>query len=187
MREEAAANEALLIDFSAMEAAKMAAGGGGEASAGAGWMPPGAVGGATGGAGPSWPANAPVYQPFPSIPPPAGVYPGFDPMDNNAPPPPYGGYHPMPPNYQSQDTKPKPAAPPVSPIPPSDEKKSPEKPPAGFNIPPNNLSNSSNNSLPSSTETSPAGGNKPSNMNNLQVAIQSALFFFTQLFNLNFT
>nr|CAG4635066.1 EOG090X0DNH [Alona affinis] len=158
MREEAAANEALLIDFTAMEAAKAASVGGGEASCTAGWIPPGA--GAAG--GPGW--AGPAFQPYPSIPHPAGAY-GYGPMD--APPPPYGGFTTLPPNYQPQDTKP--AAPPVSPVPPSAQQKSPEKPPAAsFNIPPNNLSNSSNNSFPSSTETSPAGGSKPSNVNNLQ-------------------
>lgn len=161
MREEAAANEALLIDFGAIEAAKAAAAGGGEAGAcAAGWVPP----------------AAPAFQPFPSIPPPAGGYPGYPgygPMDAamNAPPPPYGGGYPMPPQYQPQETKP--AAPPASPPGPVvNEKKSldkQDKQSPSFNIPPNNLSSSSNNSLPSSTETSPAAGNKPSNMNNLQV------------------
>ncbi len=152
MREEAAANEALLIDFNATEAAKMAVGGG-EATGGAGWMPPGA------GPNPGWVHPGANFSPFP--PGPMGAYPGYGPMDSAmSPPPPYGGY-PQPPTYQTKDVKP----PPASSAPPMDEKKQ-QPPPPSFNIPPNNLDTSG--SLPSSNETSPAG-NKPVNSNNLQV------------------
>nr|CAG4642041.1 EOG090X0DNH [Eurycercus lamellatus] len=156
MREEAAANEALLIDFNAMEAAKMSDGAGWmpppgpRGDGGAGWMPPPG----SGGGGPAGWVQPPGFAPgFPV------GYPGYGPMDNAmSPPPPYG--YPLPPNYQPQDTKP--AAPASSAPAPEEKKQQPS-----FNIPPNNL-NTNSNSSPSSNDTSPAG-NKTLNTNNLQI------------------
>lgn len=143
MREAAAAEEALLIDFNATEAGKMGSGQ-------VGWVHPGQpVAGAVGGPSQGWmpPPNA-GYAPYPS------AY--GPPMDAMSPPPPYG--YPLPPSYQHPEKPPMASAP----HPVSDEKK-----PPSFNIPPNNLGGDSN-SNPSSKDNSPTGNSKPLNTN-LQV------------------
>lgn len=143
MREAAAAEEALLIDFNATEAGKM--GGGGPDL---GWVHPGQPAGATGGPGPVWMPPHPGYVPYPG-----GAY---GPMANAmSPPPPYG--YPLPPNYQPQEKPPMAASAPH----PTENEKQPV-----FNIPPNNLST---DSKISSKDNSPTGDSKPLNTN-LQVA-----------------
>lgn len=143
MREAAAAEEALLIDFNATEAGKM--GGGGPDL---GWVHPGQPAGATGGPGPVWMPPHPGYVPYPG-----GAY---GPMANAmSPPPPYG--YPLPPNYQPQEKPPMAASAPH----PTENEKQPM-----FNIPPNNLST---DSKISSKDNSPTGDSKPLNTN-LQVA-----------------
>jgi hypothetical protein len=145
MREEAAANEALLIDFAATEAGKFGGGGGAEGpvvwgqqgpqGAGAvGWIPPQAGF-----------AGYPPGAPFPSAD-------RYGPMDQaaNSPPPPYGYPYPQAQSF--------PGAGPVE-----EEKK---QPPPSFNIPPNNLGA---NEKPTSNEKSPTGPSKPLNTSNLQV------------------
>lgn len=141
MREAAAAEEALLIDFNATEAGKMGSGQ-------VGWVHPGQpVAGAVGGPSQGWmpPPNA-GYAPYPG-----GAY--GPPMDAMSPPPPYG--YPLPPSYQHPEKPPMASAP----HPVSDEKK-----PPSFNIPPNNLGGDSN-SNPSSKDNSPTGNSKPLNTN----------------------
>ncbi|KAK4003203.1 IST1 homolog [Daphnia magna] len=142
MREAAAAEEALLIDFNATEAGKM---GGGNL----GWVHPGQAAGATGGPPQGWmpPPNA-GFAPFPG-----GAY---GPMSAMSPPPPYG--YPLPPSYQQQEKPPIASAP----HPLMDEKKLPS-----FNIPPNNLGTNSN---ASSKDNSPTGNSNSKPLNtNLQI------------------
>ena len=143
MREAAAAEEALLIDFNATEAGKM--GGAGAV----GWVHPGQpVAGAVGGPPQGWmPPPHAGYAPYPG-----GAY--GPPMGVMSPPPPYG--YPLPPSYQQEEKPPVASAP----HPVMDEKK-----PPSFNIPPNNLGGNSN---PSSKDNSPTGNSKPLNTN-LQV------------------
>lgn len=155
MREAAAADEALLIDFNATEAGKLA-GGHGQSF---GWVPPGQPIGATGGA--SWMPPHPGFAPFP--------HPVHGPIDNAmSPPPPYG--YPLPPSYQQQSEKP-PAA--SAPQPQVDEKKQPS-----FNIPPNNLGA---DSKPPSKDDSPTNNCKTLNTN-LQVCIYYSLPYWTSLY-----
>lgn len=142
MREAAAAEEALLIDFNASEAGKM---GGGDL----GWVHPGQAAGATGGPPQGWmPLPNPGYAPFPG-----GAY---GPMGAMSPPPPYG--YPLPPSYQQQEKPPMASAP----HPVMEEKKSPM-----FNIPPNNLGT---DGYRSSNDNSPNGNSNTKPLNtNLQV------------------
>lgn len=147
MREEAAANEALLIDFAATEAFKFGGGGasgggpGGSApppqathAPGLGWVPPQQVG-------------FDGYPHFPAA--------GYGPMDQaaNSPPPPYS--YPYPPG-----AAPFPSAGPV------EEEKKQKPPSSSFNIPQNNLSASEK---PSTNEKTSTGPSKPLNNSNLQV------------------
>lgn len=148
MREAAAADEALLIDFNTTEAGKM--GGGGANGPSLGWIPPGQPTGMAGGA--NWMPPHAGFVPFPG-----GAY---GPMDSAmSPPPPYG--YPLPPSYQQPEKSPIASAP-HSQI---DEKKQPS-----FNIPPNNLSS---DSTPPSKDTSPSNNSKTLNTN-----LQVRLFFF---------
>ncbi len=141
MREAAAAEEALLIDFNATEAGKM--------GGAVGWVHPGQpVAGAVGGPPQGWmPPPQAGYAPYPG-----GAY--GPPMGVMSPPPPYG--YPLPPSYQQEEKPPLASAP----HPVTDEKK-----PSSFNIPPNNLGGNSNSS---SKDNSPTGNSKPLNTN-LQV------------------
>nr|CAG4650484.1 EOG090X0DNH [Sida crystallina] len=83
MREEAAAQEALLIDFNASEAGKVPEGAiGGWGPPGGGKVPEGAYG------GPGWAAPAPGFAPYP---------PGMPPSAVATPPPPYSFSLPAPP------------------------------------------------------------------------------------------
>lgn len=149
MREAAAAEEALLIDFNATEAGKM---GGAGPGAPFGWVHPGQPAGATGGPPGSWmPPPHGGYAPFPGA--------GYGPMDSAmSPPPPYG--YPLPPsNYQQPEKPPRASAPHTV----EDQKQKP----SSFNIPPNNLGA---DSKPSSKDNSPTGNSKPLNTN-LQVNV----------------
>lgn len=149
MREAAAAEEALLIDFNATEAGKM---GGGGPGVPLGWVQPGQPSGAVGGPHVWMPPHA-AYTPFPG-----GAY---GPLDSAmSPPPPYG--YPLPPNYHQQLEKPPAAA--SAPRSLEDEKKQPL-----FNIPPNNLGSS--DCKLASTDNSPTGKSKPLNTN-LQVSLK---------------
>ncbi|XP_046642108.1 IST1 homolog isoform X2 [Daphnia pulicaria] len=132
MREAAAAEEALLIDFNATEAGKM--------GGAVGWVHPGQpVAGAVGGPPQGWmPPPQAGYAPYPG-----GAY--GPPMGVMSPPPPYG--YPLPPSYQQEEKPPLASAP----HPVTDEKK-----PSSFNIPPNNLGGNSNSS---SKDNSPTGNN----------------------------
>ena len=130
MREAAAAEEALLIDFNATEAGKMGGGGPGMPI---GWINPDQTGGAVGGP-PVWTPHHAGFAPFPGA--------AYGPMSSvMSPPPPYG--YPLPPNYQQPEKPPRASAP----QPAEDEKVHPT-----FNIPPNNLGSVSK---PPSKETSP--------------------------------
>lgn len=154
MREEAAANEALLIDFAATEAGKFGVGGGGGGAEGGlgGCGPLPQAAGAVGGLG--WIPPQPGFAGYP----PGAPFPSTDrygPMDQvtNSPPPPYGYPYPQPgaPSF--------PAGGPIE-----EEKK--QQPLPNFNIPPNNLGA---NVKPPSNEKSPTGQSKPLNTSNLQV------------------
>ena len=160
MREEAAANEALLIDFAATEAGKFGGGGGGAEGGAGGWGPSPQAAGAVGGLG--WIPPQPGFTGYP----PGAPFPSADrygPMDQaaNSPPPPYG--YP----YPQAGTPSFPAGGPAE-----EEKK--QQPPPSFNIPPNNLGT---NEKPPSSEKSPNHPSKPLNTSNLQVSSTLCVFF----------